>query len=175
MPAPLPRGCQEEPSQRAMEWTTPAVVLNKLPVAMTAPLKTASSLIEVFIQLPTDCQVAPFQRATPAALTPPAARKLPPATRPLPKAPSARTGPFTTPSACQATPFQRAMLTAGTPPAVTNCPPAISSPLNTVVALTTSFIPLPSPCQAAPFQLAMFEAAPPPAAVNEPAAISSPL
>src|SRR3954468_2744066 len=77
---------------------------------------------------PNDCQVEPFQRATPLTVTPPAFENAPPAM----SSPLYTVSAFTklsapVPSDCQVEPFQRAMQLAGCPPARLKEPPAINS------------------------------------------------
>src|SRR5262245_3705363 len=78
-------------------------------------------------------------------------------------------------TARQLDPFQRAILLTVWPSAVANEPPAINSPLYTVRASTSPFVPAPSGCQLVPFHRATLLALTPLMPVNRPAAINSPL
>ena len=78
--------------------------------------------------LPSADHEEPFHRAMLLALTPPAEKKLPAATRlPFGSTANAVTGP-TEPRLDHVAPFQRAMPSAAAPPALEKLPPTTRSP-----------------------------------------------
>src|SRR5262245_15052918 len=170
---PDPSGDQATPSQRAMWFAlTPPAVVNappatRSPFGRTARAYTFGGENKPNIEAIGD-QVVPSQRAMAVAITPPATKKEPPATR----SPFGRTARADTSwsvpvlSVDQLVPSQRAMLLAFIPPAMPITPPTTRSPFgSTVKAFTMPITPEPSGDQTpeAGSQVAMLFAATVPA------------
>lgn len=161
MPAPI--ADQPTPSQRATRLAgLPPAALNS-PPAITSPFGCTSSARTAAdggkldeVPAPSGNQLAPFQRATFAAATPPAVANRPPATRSplLANASACTRPPMPAPSGDQVVPFQRAMLAAATPFIAVNEPAATTSPFGSTVRARISAalnaVPPPIVCQVPP-------------------------